>query len=71
MSNGANKRKKSDCRIPTLNQVRLYFSTQRFEIEEGDIFFYFHRSTFWRSQSGDRIGDWKLAANSWMWNLEN
>ncbi|SEF72990.1 hypothetical protein SAMN03080598_01194 [Algoriphagus boritolerans DSM 17298 = JCM 18970] len=71
MSKGAKKWIKSGCRIPTLNQVRLYFSTHRFEIEEGDIFFYFHRSTFWRSQFGDRIGDWKLAAKRWMWNLEN
>ena len=71
MNNGAKKWIKPGCRIPTLNQVRLYFLAHRFGIEEGDIFFYFQLSTFWRSQSGDRIGDWKKAAKSWMWNLEN
>jgi hypothetical protein len=39
--------------------------------EEGEIFFFFHRSTCWRNQSGDKIGDWKIAADKWMWNLEN
>lgn len=71
MINGAEKQKKSSSKTPTLNQVRLYFLAHRFGIEEGDVFFYFHRSTFWRSQFGDRIGDWKLAAKRWMWNLEN
>ncbi|SMP16952.1 hypothetical protein SAMN06265367_102691 [Algoriphagus winogradskyi] len=71
MSNGAKKQKKSGCWIPTLNQVRLYFLIHRFVKEEGEVFFYFHRSTYWSSQFGDRIGDWKLAAKRWMWNLEN
>lgn len=67
MSNGAKKRKKSGYRN-TLNQVRLYFLTHRFTIEEGQVFFCFHRSTYWRLQYGDRIGDWKKAAKRWMWN---
>ncbi|WP_268034927.1 hypothetical protein [Algoriphagus sp. PAP.12] len=43
----------------------------RFETEEGELFFFFHRSTYRRSQSGDPIGDWVKAADRWMWNLEN
>ncbi|MBB6327680.1 hypothetical protein FHS59_003323 [Algoriphagus iocasae] len=71
MNDGAKKRKKSGCRIPTIDQIRDYFLTNRFGIEEGELFFFFHRSTYWRSQSGDPIGDWMKAADRWMWNLEN
>jgi len=71
MNNGARKAKKSGHTRPTLNQVRQYFLSQVFIQEEGEIFFFFHRSTCWRSQSGDKIRDWKTAADQWMWNLEN
>jgi hypothetical protein len=71
MDYGAEKRKKSGCPKPTLNQARRYFVAHEFIEEEGELFYFFHRSTFWRSHSGERIGDWKLAAKRWMWNLEN
>ncbi len=71
MKDGAKKWKKSDFRIPTLDLVRDYFLTNRFGTEEGELFFFFHRTTYWRSQSGDLIGDWTKAADRWMWNLEN
>jgi hypothetical protein len=71
MDDGAKKLEKLGWGKPTLDQVRRYFVAYEFIKEEGELFFFFHRSTCWRSQSGDRIGDWTLAAKRWMWNLEN
>lgn len=71
MNNGAKKGKNPVRKRPTLNQARQYFLTHTFIKEEGEIFFFFHRSTCWRTQSGTKIRDWKIAADKWIWNLEH
>jgi hypothetical protein len=57
MENGAKKGKKPFRKRPSLNQARQFFLTHGFIKEEGEIFFFFHRSTCWRMQSGDKIRD--------------
>ncbi|EOZ97790.1 hypothetical protein A33Q_1599 [Indibacter alkaliphilus LW1] len=57
--------------IPGIEQVRSYFSIKDYSIEEADLFFFYYQSLGWRNENGTPLRDWKSAASSWMWNLEN
>lgn len=57
--------------MPTRNEVKRYFITNKFDKEDGEVFYYCLRIKSWRWESGEHIGDWKAAADSWMWNLGN
>lgn len=57
--------------LPTINQVRKYFMENEFAVEEGEVFYFCLRIKSWRWESGEHIGNWKDAADKWMWNLEN
>ncbi|MBW3467057.1 hypothetical protein [Arthrospiribacter ruber] len=56
---------------PDQDQVRNYFRQNDYPLEEADVFFFYYQSLGWRNENGTPLRDWKLAASSWMWNLEN
>ncbi len=56
---------------PSMDEVNGFFVAQDYPAEEGEVFYFYYQGLGWRSESGSPIRDWKAAAFSWLWNLEN
>lgn len=38
---------------------------------EAEVFFFYYQGLDWRNESGTPLRDWVMAADQWVWNLEN
>ncbi|MCH7402257.1 hypothetical protein ACFOUP_18355 [Belliella kenyensis] len=54
---------------PAIGQIRSFFDERNVPLEEADLFYYFHESTGWKTDSGTPIFDWKTLAKQWIGNL--
>ncbi|HSJ67855.1 MAG TPA: hypothetical protein VK921_09275 [Anditalea sp.] len=56
---------------PEVDHVRSFFSKRHCPEEEADLFYYYYQSMDWSYENGLPVRDWKLAANEWLFNLED
>ncbi len=56
---------------PTLEQVQAYFNSLQVPASEGEVFYFYYQGMDWRNEMGSAIRDWVMAADDWVWNLEN
>lgn len=70
------KAKPPEPAIPTLEEVRSYFQSQRADERlqnwevEADKFFYHYNALGWHNAAGTRIAHWDSMANKWIINQE-
>lgn len=56
---------------PALEQVKAYFNFLHVTAAEAEVFYFYYQGMDWRTESGSAIRDWVMAADDWVWNLEN
>ena len=56
---------------PTLEQVQAYFNSFQVPASEAEVFYFYYQGMDWCNESGNSIRDWVMAADDWVWNLEN
>ena len=56
---------------PTLEQVKAYFNFLHVPASEAEVFYFYFQAMDWRNETGTPIRDWVMAADDWVWNLEN
>ncbi|MFD2035436.1 hypothetical protein ACFSKL_11575 [Belliella marina] len=54
---------------PNIEKVKSFFWERKVPLEEAELFFYYHESMGWRTDSGASILDWKPFAKQWIGNL--
>ncbi|MCH7398022.1 hypothetical protein MM236_08480 [Belliella sp. DSM 107340] len=54
---------------PAIGQIQSFFYERKVPLEEAELFYYFHESVGWRTDSGVPILDWKPFAKQWIGNL--
>ncbi|WP_200979892.1 hypothetical protein [Echinicola sp. 20G] len=56
---------------PHINEVKSYFRYMNVPDSEAEVFFFYYQGLDWRNESGTPLRDWVMAADQWVWNLEN
>ncbi|WP_192349946.1 hypothetical protein [Algoriphagus sp. Y33] len=56
---------------PTLEQEQAYFNSLQVPASEAEVFYFYYQGMDWRNEMGFPIRDWVMAADDWVWNLEN
>lgn len=56
---------------PKLEQVQAYFNSLQVPASEAEVFYFYYQGMDWCNESGIAIRDWIMAADDWVWNLEN
>jgi hypothetical protein len=54
-----------------LEEVNRFFIGLDYPLEESEVFFFYYQGLGWRTESGSPLRDWKAAAATWLYNLEN
>jgi hypothetical protein len=62
---------RTPCPGPSLEEVNRFFIGLDYPLEESEVFFFYYQGLGWRTESGSPLRDWKAAAATWLYNLEN
>ena len=56
---------------PTIEEVKAYFRFMNIPDSEAEVFYFYYQGLDWKNESGSPLRDWVMAADQWVWNLEN
>ncbi|AGA77655.1 hypothetical protein Echvi_1386 [Echinicola vietnamensis DSM 17526] len=56
---------------PKLEEVKSYFNYLHIPEAEAEVFYFYYQGMDWKNETGTPIRDWVMAADEWVWNLEN
>lgn len=59
------KRRKSDFKPPSVDEVKLYFKSKGFTEESGEKAFYYYHENNWHDSHGKKVISWKQKMHIW------